>query len=100
DTKGPGTRILYRDVTLDGRYRLRLTAYYVCAGDLTAPDTLDADLAAPHQQYRIDLLTLAAPIDGVGAPHVLAKLFATAAGGPRRLEPTALTFDLSPWQGQ
>jgi RNA polymerase sigma factor (sigma-70 family) len=99
DMKGPGTRILYRDVTLDGRYRLHLTAYYVSAVPLAAPDTLDHEIGAPNRQFRIDLIPLGAPIDSVAPANVLAQIFTTASG-PRRLEPTPVTFDLSPWQGQ
>jgi hypothetical protein len=99
DMKGPGTRILYRDVTLDGRYRLHLTAYYVSATPLAAPDTLDHEIGPPNHQFRIDVIPTGAPIDSVAPAHVLARIFATA-NGPRRLDPTPVTFDLSPWQGQ
>ena len=37
DMNGPGRRILYRDVKLDGRYTLRLTVFYVNAGPLGSP---------------------------------------------------------------
>ena len=41
DMNGPGRRILYRDVKLDGRYTLQLTVFYVNAGPLSSPDTVD-----------------------------------------------------------
>ena len=31
---------------------------------------------------------------------MLANIFRTSPGDPDRLEPTAITFDLSPWEGQ
>src|SRR5262245_4460119 len=41
DMNGPGRRILYRDLKLDARYTLHLTVFYVNAGPLSSPDTLD-----------------------------------------------------------
>ena len=41
DMNGPGRRILYRDIKLDGRYTLRLTVFYVNAGPLSSPNSLD-----------------------------------------------------------
>ena len=46
DMNGPGRRILYRDVKLDGRYMLRLTVFYVNAGPLSSPNTLDYEVPA------------------------------------------------------
>lgn len=98
----PGIRILYRDVRLDGRYRLHLTVYYVSLDPLVkaTPDTLAHALDEPNRQYRIDLIAVTAPIDALGPPHVLATIFSTSAGSPQRLAPTPFSLDLSPWQGQ
>ena len=51
DMNGPGRRILYRDVKLDGRYTLRLTVFYVNAGPLSSPNTLDYESDDENQQY-------------------------------------------------
>src|SRR3954463_13271192 len=36
DTNGPGTRILYRDVKLDGRFRLHVTVFYAGVGGFSS----------------------------------------------------------------
>ena len=102
DMAEPGTRILYRDVSLDGRYRLGLTIYYVSLDPLleAAPATLDHEVSAPNQQVRIDVIAVSTPIDTLGPPHVLATVFSTSARSPQRLAPTRISFDLAPWQGQ
>src|SRR6266536_3191886 len=43
DTNGPGTRILYRDVKLDGRFRLHLTGFYAGVGGFSSPQSLAYD---------------------------------------------------------
>src|SRR5688572_4335047 len=99
DMNGPGRRILYRDVSLDGRYTLHATVFYVNAGPLTSPETLDYDNTA-NQQYRIDIVAPSAPIDSLAAAHVLANVFRTSPGDVDRREPFAVTVDLSKWAGQ
>lgn len=98
DMDGPGRRILYRDVTLDGRYRLRLTVFYVNAGVFSV--TEPGDSLGDDQQYRIDLLRPSAPIASLGRDHLLATIFRAKSDDPLRREPTDVTFDLSPWAGQ
>jgi CubicO group peptidase (beta-lactamase class C family) len=100
DMNGPGTRILYRDVKLDGRFRLHLTVFYANHGRLSSPPTLAYDEPHANQQFRIDLLAPSAPIDSVAHGDVLAGIFATAPGDPDRREPTAVSVDLSRWAGQ
>ena len=100
DMNGPGRRILYRDVKLDGRYTLRLTVFYVNAGPLSSPDTFEYDSTGENQQYRIDILVPSAPVDSVAAAHVLANVFRTSPGDADRREPSAVTVDLSKWEGQ
>lgn len=78
DMNGPGRRILYRDVKLDGRYTLRMTVFYVNAGTLSSPNTLDFESADENQQYRIDIVAPSAPVDSLAAPHVLANVFRTS----------------------
>ena len=100
DMNGPGRRILYRDVKLDGRYTLRLTVFYVNAGPLSSPDTLDFESTGENQQYRIDIVAPSAPVDSLAAAHVLANVFRTSPGDADRREPSAVTVDLSKWEGQ
>ena len=98
DMNGPGRRILYRDVMLNGRYRLRLTVFYVNAGGFDALQT-DGTIG-DQQQYRIDIVAPSAPLTSLAKDHLLAHIFHGAPGDPSRLEPRTVTFDLSPWQGQ
>ncbi len=100
DANGPGTRILYRDVKLDGRLRLHLTVFYAGVGGLSSPRSLAYDEPGANQQFRIDLLAPSAPIDSVAHGDVLAKVFATAAGDPDRREPSTVSVDVSRWAGQ
>jgi hypothetical protein len=100
DMNGPGRRILYRDVKLDGRYKLQLTVFYVNAGPLSSPDTLNFDSPDENQQYRIDIVTPSAPVDSLAAAHVLTNVFRTSPGDADRREPAAVTVDLSKWEGQ
>jgi hypothetical protein len=100
DMNGPGRRILYRDVKLDGRYTLRLTVFYVNTGPLSSPDTLNYEGTDENQQYRIDIVAPSAPVDSLAAAHVLANVFRTSPGDADRREPSAVTVDLSKWAGQ
>jgi CubicO group peptidase (beta-lactamase class C family) len=101
DMRGGGTRILYRDAKLDGRFRLHLSVFHVNNGPgFSSPETLDFNLLEPNQQFRIDLMTPASPIDSVAKGDVLVKVFQTSPGDPDRREPTAVSVDLSPWAGQ
>ena len=100
DTNGPGTRILYRDVKLDGRFRLHLTVFYAGVGGFSSPQTLAYDDAGANQQFRIDIVAPAAPIDSVAQRDVLANIFATSADDPDRREPSTVSVDLSRWAGQ
>jgi hypothetical protein len=43
---GPGRRILYCDVELDGSYTLRLTVFYVNTGPFVSQETLDFEATA------------------------------------------------------
>jgi D-alanyl-D-alanine carboxypeptidase len=108
DMNGPGSRILYRDVKLEGRYMLHVTVFYVNGVDnglsgysssFASPKTL-ATGPGPNQQFRIDLVGASAPIESVADGDVLANIFQTSPGDPNRKPPTALTFDLSRWSGQ
>lgn len=101
DMRGGGTRILYRDAKLDGRFRLHLTVFYVNMSDgFSSPETLDFNLLEPNQQLRIDVMTPGSPIDSVAKGDVLVNVFRTSSGDPARREPAAVSVDLSPWAGQ
>jgi D-alanyl-D-alanine carboxypeptidase len=100
DTNGPGTRILYRDVKLDGRFRLHLTVFYAGVGGLRSPHTLAYDEPRANQQFRIDLVACSAPIDSVARGDVLVNVFHTSAGDPDARAPTAVSVDLSRWAGR
>lgn len=97
----PGRFILYRDVRLDGRYRLHLTVFYVNRGRFFSGATVSSRNAInDEQQYRIDILSATAPVDSMAKEHVLATLFEAKPGDPSRLAPTDLSLDLSPWSGR
>jgi CubicO group peptidase (beta-lactamase class C family) len=100
DMNGPGTRILYRDVELEGRLALRLTVFYTVKAPFSTPDTLTYESPEPNQQFRIDLIDPLAPIDSVAEGDVLVNVFRTAPGDPTSLAPTAVSVDLSPWAGE
>jgi hypothetical protein len=62
DMNGPGRRILYRDVMVDGRYRLHLTVFYVNAGGFS---TLQIDGTIGRQSAVSDR-----PRDTVSTAHL------------------------------
>ena len=70
DTDGPGTRILYRDVKLDGRFKLHVSVFYAGVAGFSSPQTLAHD-EPDNQQFRIDVLARSAPIDSVSPNDVL-----------------------------
>ena len=100
DMNGPGARILYRDVRLDGRYLLRLTVFYVNTGEFGNAETLAYDVNETNQQFRIDLVRPSAPADSLAPGDVLVNIFHTSPGDPDLRQPGDVTFDLSRWQGQ
>ena len=51
DMNGPGTRILYRDLRLEGRFSLQLTVFYTGTGPFSSPATLAYD--APRGQPAV-----------------------------------------------
>jgi hypothetical protein len=99
DMNGPGRRILYRDVTLDGRYRLHMKVFYVNASGFSAIDPSRQTLG-DDQQYRIDILSPSAPLMTTAKSQLFATIFQGKPGDPLTQPPTAVTFDLSPWAGQ
>jgi len=100
DMNGPGTRILYRDLRLDGQFRIDLTVHWAGTGPLNSPPTLDYQAAEANEQFRIDLIAPTAPIDSVAVGDVLTNIFATSPADPVEQQPTEVSTDLSAWQGQ
>jgi D-alanyl-D-alanine carboxypeptidase len=100
DANGPGTRILYRDLRLQGRFTLRLTVFYTGSGPFSSPAALAYDSPEANQQFRIDLVGPSAPIDSVAKGDVLANVFHTSPGDPARRQPTEVSLDVSAWAGQ
>ena len=100
DMDGPGTRILYRDLRLDGQFRIDLTVYWAGTSPLSSPPTLDYHAAEANEQFRIDLIAPTAPIDSVADTDVLTTIFATSPTDPAEQQPTEVSTDLSAWQGQ
>jgi D-alanyl-D-alanine carboxypeptidase len=99
DTNGPGTRILYRDVRLDGRFTLHMTAFYAGAAPIKSPATLAHETPEENEQFRIDLVRPSAPIDSVAKADVLVNVF-HASSGEFALRPTAVSVDVLRWAGQ
>ena len=100
DMNGPGTRILYRDVRLDGRFTFHATVFVSGSAPLSSPDSLAHDAREPNQQFRIDLLGTSAPIDSVAKGDVLVNVFRTSPSDPARRGPVHVRMDLSHWAGQ
>jgi D-alanyl-D-alanine carboxypeptidase len=100
DMNGPGTRILYRDLRLDGRFTLHLTVFYAGTAPLSSPATLAHDTPQANQQFRIDLVGPSTPIDSVAKGDVLVNVFRTSPGDPIRRQPTEVRVDVSAWAGQ
>ena len=100
DMNGAGTRILYRDLRLEGRLALQLSVFYAGTGPFSSPATLAHDAPEANQQFRIDLLSPSAPIDSVAKGDVLVNVFHTSPGDPARRQPTEVRMDVSAWAGQ
>jgi CubicO group peptidase (beta-lactamase class C family) len=100
DMNGPGTRILYRDLRLDGRFTLQLTVFYAGTAPFSSPPTLAHDVPQANQQFRIDLLSPSAPIDSVAKGDVLVNVFHTSPTDPARRQPTEVSVDVSARAGQ
>ena len=102
DQTGPGSHIMYQDLVLKKfqSHNLTLILYYDNqAGEFCTPDTLDPKIAC-NQQYRVDVMDPAAPVDSVASGDVLATLFRTEVGAPRTLAPTPMAYDLSAFAGR
>lgn len=102
DQTGPGSHILFQDVALapSQEHALSFILYYENQnGDFFTPASLDYTVF-PNQQYRVDVMDPAAPVDSVAPGDVLANLFQTRVGDPASLAPTLMTFSLSAFAGR
>jgi hypothetical protein len=103
-----GVHFLYRDIEVTGPWVLHATVLYENHGAriLDPPNfgTFIGEVwsggSYSNQQFRIDLIDPGAEIHSLEADDVLATVFRTRAGDPPALGPTAVTMDLSPWEGQ
>lgn len=102
DQVGPGLHILYQDISVPttGAYNLSFTLYYHnWAGEFHTQNSL-SHTVYPNQQYRVDIMDPAAPVNSVATGDVLANIFQTNVGDPTVLGPTPMNFDLSAFAGQ
>lgn len=102
DQTGPGSHILYQDVALEPghSHTLSFILYYENRNVLFfSPDSL-SESVVPNQQYRVDIMDPAAPVDSVAPGDVLATVFRTMPGDPASKPYTPMTFDLTPFAGQ
>lgn len=108
---GPGSHIMYQDLVLKKfqSHNLTFILYYdnsrtgllIPPGEFCTPDTLDYKMETQcNQQYRVDVMDPAAPVDSVASGDVLATLFRTEVGAPPTLAPTPMAFDLSAFAGR
>jgi hypothetical protein len=96
----PGRRILYRDVTLDGAYRLRMSVFYANAGRFSPIASSPQNTISDEQQFRIDLVVPTAQLDTTATEDILATIFRAQPDAPARREPADIVIDLSPWSGR
>jgi hypothetical protein len=100
DMNGPGTRILYRDLRLDGRFSLHATLFFAGSVPFSSPGTLAHDAREPNEQFRMDLIRPSAPIDSLARDDVLVNLFRTLPANLPGLPPAHISLDVSRWSGQ
>ncbi len=95
-----GSRLLYRDLELDGPRVLRFTIVYRSAApSFAASPTLNHLPPYRNHQLRVDVMDPDSPVLSVAGGHVLSTVFRTERGDSPRLTQT-IGFDLSRWAGQ
>ena len=103
EQNGPSSHILYQDLLLpsSGPLSLSFILYFENqAGVFCTPDSLSyLNEARCNQQYRVDIMNPAAPVDSVAPGDVLANVFQTEVGDPSSLAPTNIPFDLIAYAG-
>lgn len=101
DQTGYGSHFLYQDVSIPplSTATLNLVLWYNNSnGAFFNPPTLDYN-AIPNQQFRIDIMNPAAPLDDVGA-GVLLNVFATTPASPAAIPYTPIVANLNAFAGQ
>ena len=100
DQTDRGSHVLYRDIDVTGELGLVLTLWYRNrAARFITPRTL-GPFVRPNQQLRIDLIRPTAPVRSMADEDILASLFRTRVGAPRRIAPRVLRRDLSRFAGR
>ena len=107
DMNYSSVNFLYRDIEVTAPMTLHAVVFYENHGlkNHAHEDfgTFDGDAwfaNIRNQQFRIDLVDPDAPIHSVAAADVLATVFRTLTEDPFSMEPTPVSIDLSPWEGQ
>jgi hypothetical protein len=99
DQSGPGSHILYQDVTVPRRAELGFDLYIGNRfGEFVTPPTLDP-FGPLNQQFRMDIMDPAAPLDDLGA-GVLATVYETRPGDETESGYDRITYDMSPFAGE
>lgn len=103
---GGGVRFLYRDIEVTEPYVLHALVFYQNTwtqirdpGHFKLSDEKQTQWYH-NQQYRAEVIDPTAPIDTVEPDHIWGTMFHTKPGDPADLEPTRVSLDLSPWQGE
>ena len=101
DQSGPGTNILYQDVTIPAGSTATLNFilwYANQAGAFANPPSLDFAVT-PNQQFRVDIMDPSAAPDDMGA-GILLSVFATVPGDPLSIPYTPISANLDAFAGQ
>ena len=100
DQTGPGSHVLYRDIAVTEQVaRLRMQLWYRNGADrFITPRTLW--FKKRNQQLRIDLVSPDAKLRSMDADDILATVFRTRVGDPRRMAPRGVGIDLTPYDGE
>ncbi len=98
---GAGQAILYQDVTLPASGTITISAYVYYQSSAAIATLGDLSYSgSANQQFRVDVMNPAAPVDSLAAGDILANVFKTRVGDPTTLAPTLVSADLSAFAGQ
>jgi hypothetical protein len=103
DQDDPGSHVLYSDIRLRAgqEHTLSFFLYYCNRADrFFTRNTLNPSLDRRNQQYRVDLLKPNTNPFTLDPDAIRAEIFRTEVGDPLTLEPTRMTFNLTPFAGQ
>jgi len=100
DQGGPGSHILYQDVAVPATGGILSFDLFIGnrAAAFSTPATLDYTVV-PNQQFRVDIMSTAAPVDDVGA-GVLMNVYQTKVGDPLVSGYTTINANLAAFAGQ